>query len=64
MWDLALPLLVMVGWFAIFRWVLPAMGIPTCMSGGCSVPSSHVATGNDCPDGLSIDHSHAEGENQ
>jgi hypothetical protein len=23
-------------WFVVNRWVLPSLGVPTCMSGGCS----------------------------
>jgi hypothetical protein len=26
----------LLAWFALNRWVLPWLGIPTCMSGGCS----------------------------
>ena len=22
-------------WFALQRWILPRLGVPTCMSGGC-----------------------------
>ncbi len=31
-----LPLLVLVVWIALNRWILPALGVPTCMSGGCA----------------------------
>jgi hypothetical protein len=27
--------LFLIGWIALNRWILPAMGIETCMSGGC-----------------------------
>lgn len=25
-------------WFSLQLWILPKMGIPTCMSGACAVP--------------------------
>jgi hypothetical protein len=25
-------------WFALQLWILPKLGIPTCMSGACNVP--------------------------
>jgi hypothetical protein len=31
-------------WFALNRWILPAMGVPTCMSGACRVPSTATDT--------------------
>lgn len=31
-------ILVFAGWFVLMRWVLPAIGIPTCMSGACGLP--------------------------
>ncbi len=34
--DLLLPSVALVGWFVLFRWVLPLMGVPTCMSGSCA----------------------------
>ena len=44
--DLLMIGLFLFAWIAINRWVLPAMGIQTCMSGGCcggscEVPASH-----------------------
>jgi len=33
--DFGLVVGVFVLWFALNRWVLPWMGISTCMSGGC-----------------------------
>lgn len=30
---------ILVAWFVFNRWVLPRLGIPTCMSGACDVPS-------------------------
>jgi len=31
---------VFAGWIVLQRWVLPALGIPTCMSGSCAMPTS------------------------
>ncbi len=44
--DLLMIGLFLFAWIAINRWVLPAMGIQTCMSGACcgsscEVPASH-----------------------
>jgi len=33
--DIALMIGVLMAWFALARWVLPALGLPTCMSGQC-----------------------------
>ena len=35
MWDLMILPILLFGWFALFRWALPAIGIPTCLSGKC-----------------------------
>ena len=35
MWDWLIPPALMAGWFALFRWVLPALGVSTCLSGTC-----------------------------
>lgn len=45
---------VFVGWFLLVRWVLPYFGVPTCMSGSCSVPrpsecGTSLPTGSACP---------------
>lgn len=37
MWDLLIPPLLLAGWFALFRWVLPWLGVPTCLGGGCGL---------------------------
>jgi hypothetical protein len=34
--------LFLVAWIALNRWVLPALGIQTCMSGGCCGDSCRV----------------------
>lgn len=46
--DLLMIGLFLFAWIAINRWVLPAMGIQTCMSGvccgsSCEVPASRPA---------------------
>jgi hypothetical protein len=28
---------IVVAWIVLNRWILPWLGVPTCMSGGCSV---------------------------
>jgi len=36
--DVLVFLGILAAWFALTRWILPALGIPTCCSGGaCSV---------------------------
>lgn len=45
--DLILVLGLLAGWIVLTRWVLPWLGVPTCMSGCCPVPS--CATGVDSP---------------
>lgn len=35
MYDFVFPLAVLAGWFVLMRWVLPWLGVPTCMSGAC-----------------------------
>jgi len=35
---------VFAAWFVLTRWVFPWLGIPTCMSGGCSLSSRAGAT--------------------
>lgn len=37
--------LLLAGWFTLSRWVLPWLGVPTCMSGSCSLtprPTEHL----------------------
>lgn len=37
----ALVILLFLGlWIVLNKWLLPWLGIPTCMSGGCCGPSS------------------------
>ncbi|NLS94324.1 MAG: hypothetical protein GXX96_19360 [Planctomycetaceae bacterium] len=40
--DLLMIGLFLIAWIALNRWVLPAMGIQTCMSGGCCGQSCQV----------------------
>ncbi len=28
-WDWLVPVVLLVGWIALFRWILPGMGVPT-----------------------------------
>lgn len=38
MWyDMLLPLAFLVVWFLLMRFILPAFGVPTCMSGACRI---------------------------
>gem|GEM_PF-1151895 len=34
---------ILLAWFALNRWVLPWLGIPTCMSGACSIERTAAA---------------------
>ncbi len=43
--DLSIIALFLVAWIALNRWILPAMGIETCMSGGCCGNSCRVPAG-------------------
>ncbi len=38
--DLILIIAIFAGWIILNKWILPALGIPTCMSGGCCGPSA------------------------
>ncbi len=42
MTDLLLIGLFLFAWIALNRWILPALGIQTCMSGGCCGDSCRV----------------------
>jgi hypothetical protein len=33
--DLILIIAILASWIILNKWILPALGIPTCMSGGC-----------------------------
>lgn len=49
--DLSIIALFLVAWIVLNRWILPAMGIETCMSGGCCGNSCRVpAAQNAAPD--------------
>lgn len=51
--DLLLVLGLVFGWIVLSRWVLPWLGVPTCMSGCCqesrcaSAPASAAAARED-----------------
>lgn len=34
--DVLFILLILAAWISLSRWILPSLGIPTCMSGSCS----------------------------
>jgi len=38
MGDVLMYVGILAGWIVLQRWVLPALGVPTCMSGSCSIP--------------------------
>ena len=42
--DILEILLIFAGWILLARYVLPALGIPTCMSGQCRTPRQHKKT--------------------
>lgn len=44
--SFGLIVLIMVAWFALNRWILPACGINTCMSGNCVVLPHEPMTPN------------------
>jgi len=33
--DVILIIAIFASWIVLNKWILPALGIPTCMSGGC-----------------------------
>ncbi len=38
MYDILFFASLFAGWIVLNKWVLPWLGIPTCMSGACRVP--------------------------
>ena len=54
MWELVMLPMALLGWFALFRWALPAIGIPTCLSGTCGTvdPSATELNAHDEADRL------------
>lgn len=38
--EILLFFVIFASWFALNRWVLPWLGVPTCMSGSCSTSCS------------------------
>jgi len=56
--DVSFVFAVFAAWFVLSRWVLPALGVPTCGSGGCCpvgppAASSSCDVEGTCPTGLS-----------
>jgi hypothetical protein len=49
--DVALIAGILMIWFALNRWVLPAFGINTCMSGRCGVGSRPAVPHETAPEG-------------
>jgi hypothetical protein len=47
--DLLMMATVLIAWFALSRWVLPALGIPTCMSGQCGTCPTSITQPADEP---------------
>lgn len=45
--DFAIFVAVLGLWFSLNRWILPWMGIPTCMAGACSAGPQEPASGDD-----------------
>lgn len=44
------PVLFVLGYVVLMRWVLPALGISTCMSGACRIPEApKKPSGDDGP---------------
>lgn len=52
MWELMMLPILLFGWFALFRWGLPAIGIPTCLSGSCGSSVDPTAIELKSPDGF------------
>jgi hypothetical protein len=46
-------LLFLLGYVVLMRWLLPWLGVPTCMSGACSVPAHRKRTKEQESDGSS-----------
>jgi hypothetical protein len=56
--ELCILLGVLIVWFSLMRFVLPAMGVPTCMSGACRVDH-----GGGCPlPGRSLSNERSDSE--
>jgi hypothetical protein len=37
--DLLRLILFLLGYVVLMKWVLPRLGVPTCLSGACAVPA-------------------------
>jgi hypothetical protein len=40
---------VIVGWLLLQIWILPKLGIRTCLSGGCCTPLMREGRNSTCP---------------
>ncbi|MGQ9915370.1 MAG: hypothetical protein ACUVQQ_13595 [Thermogutta sp.] len=67
--EILLFFVIFASWFALNRWVLPWLGVPTCMSGscstGCSVPESFRDPGPNIADSDNVSEEappHSAGE--
>lgn len=47
--EIAIFAAFLFAWIALNRWILPAFGIPTCMSGGCSGGACRTSRQGDRP---------------
>jgi len=52
MWELVMLPMLLFGWFALFRWAMPAIGVPTCLSGTCGSSVDPTAIDLKSPDGF------------
>ena len=51
--DTVRLLLFLLGYVVLMKWLLPWLGVPTCMSGACSVPARRKRTIDQEPKDLS-----------
>lgn len=49
--DLIVITVILAAWIILNKWILPALGIPTCMSGGCSgTPTCTISDQSTAPE--------------
>lgn len=48
--DTVRILLFLAGYIVLMKWVLPWLGVGTCMSGGCAIPHQGKRTALEKPD--------------
>jgi len=51
--DTVRLLLFLLGYVVLMKWLLPWLGVPTCMSGACNVPARRKHTIEREPEDLS-----------